>query len=387
MRIGIDGRTILSPEVGEAAGIGHYTYQLIRHLLKIDKENEYVLFFDYRVRRKDILKFRQKNVKIRYFPFSYYQRYLGKIYSAFLAAAIFSRDKLDLLHVIGAEEVPSRYQGKIITTAYNLAIHKFPEFFSKMEKTYLTRVTPRLLKRSNTVIVTTKSAKKELIELYKLPEEKIKVVYKGLDERFFIPPSPEQIKEAKNWYKISYPYFLFLSTIKPLNNLTRLIEVFVKFKKELQRKNLPHLYQLVLGGKDGWLADEIHEQAKNSAFGENIIFTGYVPSEDLNGLLKGSEMFLFPPLYEEFGTPVLEAMAQGVPVIASDVSTIREIAADAARFVSPYDTDGWVTSMFEVMNNENLRNDLIQRGLARARQFSWEKCARETLEVYKEIKR
>lgn len=400
MRIGIDARTILNPEIGEAAGLGHYTYQLIRHLLKVDQDlergkNEYVLFFDNRVRRRDVQKFTQKNVKIRHFPFSTHKKYLPGVYSEFLIAGTLAREKLDILHSPGGE-IPLIYRAPTVITARNLALFKYPELFSKTER-IMAKVMPRApLKKAKIVIATSKAAKEDLVHLSKIDPEKIKVIYKGFDKRFFQDATDKEIKEIKNKYNIRGKYLLFMSTIKPSNNLTRLIQAFAQFKKLLSKKNLisfqpgeqsqhqSQSYQLVLAGKDGWLAKEIHQIAEDYNLKKSVILTGYIPPEGLNSLFNGAELFIFPSLYEEFGTPVLEAMASGIPVITSNVSSLPEITNGAAELVDPYDTKGLANKILEVISSKELQEDLKKKGLERAKEFSWEECARQTLEVYRE---
>lgn len=397
MRIGIDARTILNPEIGEAAGLGHYTYQLIRHLLKVDQDlkcgkNEYVLFFDNRVRRRDIQKFSQKNVKIRHFPFSAHKKYLPGIYSELLITGTLTKEKLDILHSPGGE-IPLTYRIPTVITAHNLALFKYPELFSKTER-IMAKVMPRApFKKAKIVIATSKAAKEDIVNFFKIDPKKIKVIYRGFDKRFFQNARDENIQEVKNKYNIRGKYLLFMSTIKPSNNLTRLIEAFVQFKKLLKKKNAvqrgqsqhqSQSYQLVLAGKDGWLAKEIHQIAEDYNLKKDVVFTGYIPPEDLNPLFNGAELFIFPSLYEEFGTPVLEAMASGIPVIASNVSSLPEITNGAAELVDPYNTEGLANKILEVISSKELQEDLKKKGLERAKKFSWEKCARETLKIYKE---
>jgi glycosyltransferase involved in cell wall biosynthesis len=392
MRIGIDARTILNPKIGEAAGIGHYTYQLMRHLLIADKnlesgKNEYVFFFDNCLRKKDAKKFQKKNVKIRHFPFSTYRKFLPGIYSETLIGATLSREKLDILHSAGCE-IPIIYRGKLIVTARDIAFYKIPELFPRMQRAKARIAARSLFKKADLIITTSKNSKKDLADLFKIEPEKISVIYNGIDERFFEKAPQEEIKKVKNKYKIRGKYLLFLSTIKPLNNLTRLITAFSQIKNKLNKssnKNPKEKYSLVLAGKDGWLAKEIHQIAKNLGIKKDVIFTGYVPPEDLNSLFGGAELFVFPPVYEEFGAPILEAMADGTPVIASNVSSIPEIANGAAKLIDPYDVKGIGKAILNLISNKPEQEKLIKKGLVQAKKFTWQKCAEETLNVYGKV--
>lgn len=386
MKIGIDAQTILSPEMGEAAGLGHYTYQLIRYLLKIDSRNEYTLFFSYRVREKDIekiKKLKKPNVKIKYFPFSYYKKFLPIAYTELLTTAIFSREKLDILHIPGGR-VPKAYKGKTVVTVYNLGVRKFPELFSKRQ-VLKSKLNPPAFNRADLVIASSEAARKDLISDFKVEENKIQVVSNGFDEKFFQDASVGEIQKVKDKYGVKGEYLLFMNTIKPLNNLTRIIEMFAKLKIVLASKKPKSRYHLVLAGKDGWMAHQIHQIVKDYGLKNRIIFTGYVPPKDLNALFGGADAFIFPPIYEEFGAPVLEAMACGVPVVCSGVSSLPEVVGDAALLVNPYDTNAMMEAVLRILENQNVREELKIKGKKQARKFHWEKTAMQTLNAYRKL--
>lgn len=389
MRIGIDASTILNPELGEAAGVGHYTFMLIRHLLKMDADfkngkNEYVLFFDNRVRKKDIERFKMKGVKIRHFPFASHRRYLPGIYSEVLISGTLMREKLDILHSPGGF-IPLTYRGKTIVTESNLAIHKFSDMFPRYQR--LSAVFTRsILKKADFIIAGSQASKSDIGDFFGLPSSKITSIYKGIDQRFFNKVEQKEISRVRQKYKIRGRYFLFLSTIKPINNLSRLVEIFAGAHRELaKQENQPH-YQLVLAGKEGWLSDEVEELKQAFQLAKNVILTGYIPPEDLNGLYQGADLFLFPPFYEEFGSPALEAMASGVAVIASKIPALVETLGNAAMFIEPEDAQKWARAIVNLAQNEGKRNDLIRLGLIQAKKYTWEKTAEETLGVYKKLK-
>ena len=383
MRIGIDAQTILNPQMGDAAGLGHYTYQLIRHLLEVDKKNDYVLFFNYRVREKDIKKFNRPNVVVRKFPFSYYKQFLPLVYSETLASAFFTRDKLDVLHVPGGR-APITYKGKLAVTAHNLAIKKFPELFPKKHLLKY-KIKPPAYKRADIVIATSEAAKKDLENDFGVEGDRTRIVPSGFDEKFFKTATITEIQNVKNKYGIEGEYLLFMNTIKPLNNLSRLIEAFSKLRLILKGKKPQSNYKLVLAGKSGWLSDEIKQIAKDFGLKNEVIFPGYIPSEDLNALFRGADVFVFIPLYEEFGSPVLEAMASGIPVVCSDVSSLPEITNKAAILVNPYDIEAVKDAVLEIIDDDSLKEHLIERGLEQAGRFSWKSTAEKMLEIYKEI--
>src|SRR5665647_2941569 len=387
MRIGIDARTILNPEKGDAIGVGHYTYQLIRHLLEIDKENEYVLFFDFRVREKDVKKFSQPNVKIRFYPFSDYKKYLPGIYNEILGSAILSKEKLDLVHTTShTSRIPVSYSGKTIVTIHDLAVYKlddvFPRFFQAKNKALISL----MVSKAEKIIAVSHSIKNDLQAILKCPEEKIQVIYSGFDKRMFEIPEVDR-KKILDKYAIKDKYLLFLGTLEPSKNIVRLFEAFKIFKEKNKKDKIISDYKLVMAGKRGWLAKEYRQIAKDLGLAKDIIFTGYVMGDDLVPLFHNADFFVMPSLYEGFGTTVLEAFATGTPAIVSNVSSIPEITGDAAELVNPMDVQNIAEAMIKLSRNEELKNAYREKGFKQLEKFNWEKCARETLEVYKSLKK
>ncbi len=385
MRIGIDARTILNPEKGDSIGIGHYTYQLIRHLLDIDRENEYVLFFDARVREKDVKKFTRPNTQIRFYPFSDYRKYLPGLYNELLGSAILAKEKLDVLHVTSpVSKIPRRYKGKTVVTVHDLAFYKVPEAFPKNYNTKMKALLNLAADKADKIITVSESTKKDLEELLESSAEKIQVIYSGFDKRFFEAP---EISREKVFEKFGIPdgYILFLGTLEPIKNITRLFEAFKTFKETLAKNQnaskFPD-YKLVMAGKSGWLAKEYKQMAEDLGIGNNVIFTGYVAPEELVPLFKNAEFFVMPSLYEGFGTTVLEAFATETPAILSRVSSIPELADMAAELVNPNYTKNISDAMVRFAKDQELKDLYRKRGKERAEKFDWEKCAEKTLEVY-----
>ncbi len=387
MRIGIDARTILNPVKGDAIGVGHYTYQLIRHLLDMDNNNEYVLFFDASVRQKDIRKFTRKNTKIVFYPFSDYKKYLPGAYNEILASAVLSRENLDVLHVTSTEtRIPSTYRGKLVVTLHDLGIYKVPESYKKITRIRANIVKKFMIKKADHVIAVSESIKKDAELMFKSIIGKTTVVYSGLDQRFF--------EECKGNYKIipkkfgiTKKYIFFLGTIEPSKNITRLLHAFLLFKEDRIKKSCREIcdYQLLIAGKPGWLASDIKYMVKDLQLIKDVKFSGYIIGDELVPLFKMSEFFVLPSLYEGFGTTILETFATGVPAIVTNVGSAPEIANGAAKLVDPNNTKDIAAAMIEFANNEELRNEFKIKGLLRAKEFDWNKTAKETLKIYNDI--
>lgn len=414
MKIGIDCRTILNPQKGEAAGVGHYTYQLVRHLIKIDKKNEYILFFDRRIREEKMTKFLRPNVRVKFFPFIQYKNFLPFAYSHLLISGFLAREKLNLYHS-PILHLPLSYFGPSVVTAHDLTIYKYPQFFPKGQYLSLKVLVPQALKQAKKIIAVSESTKKDIESLFKTSEKKIEVIYNGLDERFFHSVSEEKIKKVREKYNIYGDYILFLGTLEPRKNVEGLIEAFELIKNQsfdfcvdprrdlrssasIDRSGRAQMttrinaeggcrkLKLVIAGKKGWNVGKIFKKISQSSQKRDIILTDYVEVKDLDALLSGAKVFVFPSLYEGFGMPVTEAMAKGVPVITSKkAGSLEEITGGAALLIDPYKPKEIARAIERILSDPSLAQELSKKSLARARKFSWDKCARETLGVYEKV--
>jgi glycosyltransferase involved in cell wall biosynthesis len=382
MRIGIDCRTILNPGFGEGAGIGHYTYYLVKNLIELDSGDEIILFFDRLVTKEAADKFAEgrKNVKIRFFPFHQYRRYLPFVYSHLLVSAFLEKERLDVYHN-PANIIPLRYKGKSVITIHDLAIYKNPNWFPRKlgRQIFSTKLLiPSSVENASKIIAVSRSTKNDLMEIFKVPENKIKVIYEGAERNENIKIGDK--KYLKNKFKISNDYILYLGTIEPRKNIESLIKACQSLNGNLE---------LVIAGARGWkyekvfkLIDGYNKKAKK----EEIEYLGYVSFEDKIALMKNALCFVFPTFYEGFGLPVLEAMSLGTPVISSNISSIPEIVGETGILVNPYKEEELIEALRKITGDKKLRERLSLAGKERAGEFSWEKCAKETLDVYREMR-
>jgi len=233
--------------------------------------------------------------------------------------------------------------------------------------------------RADKVLVDSYSVKNELMDRLKVPEEKIHVVPLGVSPGYRVVDNRNLIKSVKEKYGIKKDYILQVGNIEPRKNLPRLFNAFSLVKEKTNNS-----YQLVNVGKKGWLYKEIFEMLNKYGLQEDIIFTEYVPEEDLVLLYNGAELLAYPSLYEGFGLPILEAMSCGTPVITSNVSSMPEVAGKAALLIDPLNGEEIAWAIHKVLTDTELKNRLKNSGLERTAFFSWEKTARQTLEVYQE---
>lgn len=376
MRIGIDCRTILVPELGEKAGIGHYTYYLVRSLLSHDKENEYVLFFSHRP--NPFVEFERPNVTIKHFPFARYKKFLPFSYSHLLITAVLRQARLDVFHS-PANTLPLSYTGRSVITIHDLAIYKHPEWFPG--QVFSTKVlVPRSLKKANRIIAVSKSTANDIEQLFKVPANKIQVVPEGVEIEFL--DLKDKNIDVRKKFGLPKNYLLFVGTLEPRKNLERLITVFGKLRQSVDDRYKD--IQLVLAGAPGFHSDRLKKTIASLKLSRHVRQLGYVSQNEKYRLMQNARALVFPSLYEGFGLPVLEAMALGTPVLTSNISSLPEVAGEAAAFVDPTDNDSMYVGLKNIVEHDDLRQRLIREGTKQYKLFSWGRTAQETLEVYRQ---
>jgi len=243
---------------------------------------------------------------------------------------------------------------------------------------YIRRVLPFLIRRLSHVITISESSCRDIVEYAGVGQNRVSIIPLGVDHNtFFARDKTQCARQLAAKYGVQPPYILYISRIEhPGKNHARLIGAFSRLKA---RAAVPH--QLVLAGSDWTRAEEVHKAAAESPCAKDIVFTGFVPGADLPAFYGGAELFVFPSLYEGFGLPLLEAMACGAPVACSNLSSMPEVAGDAGVLFDPYDEDDMARAMERVLLDAAYHNSLVQRGLDRARQYTWAGTARKTLDV------
>ncbi|MFH0951977.1 MAG: glycosyltransferase family 1 protein [Patescibacteria group bacterium] len=377
MRIGIDCRTILNPELGEKAGIGHYTYYLLRNLLALDKQNEYVLFFTHRL--NPFKEFEQPNVEMRVFPFAMYKKFLPFTYSHMLITAALMRARLDVYHS-PANVIPLSYTGRSVVTIHDLAIYKNPEWFpSQVFSTKL--LVPQSVKKAKKVIAVSQSTAEDLKDIFNVPLSKISVIHEGVTIEYL--DLKDRRLDVRKKYNLPKYYLLFVGTIEPRKNLLAFIKVFAEARKLINAKysNI----QLILAGATGHRSKEVFALIRNLRLKKYVRHIGYVSQNEKYNLMKQAWAFVFPSLYEGFGLPVLEAMKLGSPVLTGNKSSMPEVAGDSALLVNPQDEQAMFKALIRIIQEPALRARLKKDGKKRAENFSWKKTAKETLKVYEAV--
>jgi glycosyltransferase involved in cell wall biosynthesis len=281
----------------------------------------------------------------------------------------------DLLFV-PAHVLPLIHPRRTLVTVHDLGYRYFPHAHPRLQRLYLDLSTRWNARVATHILADSEATRTDLIKLYNTPPGKITVAYPGYDETLTPVRDPAALAAVRARYGIPGDYFLYLGTLQPRKNLIRLIQAYSR---------LPTRASLILAGKRGWLSDDLAPMVRRLGLEERVLFTGYVPPEDRAPLLSGALAFVFPSLYEGFGLPILESQACGCPVICSSTSSLPEVAGDGALQVPPDDVQALTDAMARLENDPQLRRDLIERGFANIRRFSWERCARTVLQVIENL--
>ncbi|MDD5627052.1 MAG: glycosyltransferase family 1 protein [Patescibacteria group bacterium] len=366
MRLGIDCRAMQGK-----GGIATYAFHLVKNLLITDKRNHYVLFFDPQISQNLKNLSEQKNCSIKYFSHRGLLDSLPFVRSHILFSRFLKKQGLDIFHA-PAGSLPLFYKGKTVVTAHDMAIYKNPEWFPRFQFFSKNIVVPRSLRKATYIIAVSESTKRDLLTLFSIPSKKIQVIYEGgLDASLISSGKQESALD----------YILTISTLEPRKNLVRLIRAFTLYRRHNPQKR----EKLIIIGGEGWKYKGIYKEIRELGAQKEAILAGYVGEKEKIRLLRRAKAFIFPSLYEGFGLPVVEAMSLGVPVICSRRGALAEICGNAAFFVNPYAVQSIAEGLSKVLGDRDIREKLAKKGLERAQRFSWQKCAKETLEVYQNI--
>ena len=368
MRVAIDTRKL------HDFGIGTYVSNLVRGLARLDHDHEYTLI----CQKKDA-------------------EFLGALGPNFHpwtdGSGNYSvqeqltvpldvwRTRPDLFHA-PHYVLPPLTPGKTVVTIHDCIHLRFPQYLpNKLAHMYARVFLSTAARKASRVITVSEASKRDIIGFLHTPADKVEVVYNGLDERV-TSPSAEYEARVRDRFQLDAPFVLYAGNIKPHKNVDRLIEAFAL----LRQKGMTQV-KLLLIGDDISKYSSLRRLVHRHQLHQQVRFLGFVSIETLAALYRLAQVFVFPSLYEGFGLPPLEAMANGTPVITSNVSSLPEVVGDAALMIDPNDAPGLADAMHRVLSDDALRADLVRRGLARVTAFSWERSVARTHDIYMDVVR
>jgi glycosyltransferase involved in cell wall biosynthesis len=370
MRVCID----FTGAIQNPAGVGRYARELVQAMVLLDPYDDFSIFYIDQKGRLPVSPFDNLSRRIMRLPIWTAGMFIGS-FTRFPMDWYFKG--IDVFHAAN-HLLPQFRNTPSVYTLFDLTYTLFPKSHLLLPRLSSSFMIPRFLRSCDRIISISESTKKDAINKYGIKEDKIKVIHLAANHRFL--PSPEAIlQDFRRRHDLPTRYILYVGTIEPRKNLNVLLEAF----RVLHDKgvNIP----LVIAGKKGWRYENFFEKLKELRLQEVVIFPGYIPEEELPVLYSAAEIFLYPSLYEGFGLPVLEAMACGTPVICSNTSSLPEVAGDSATMLPPDEPNSWAEAIANLLKNKESRMALRDKGLKQAAKFSWEKTARETVQVYREV--
>ncbi|MGE5297940.1 MAG: glycosyltransferase family 4 protein [Acidobacteriaceae bacterium] len=368
MIIGLEAERANLPQ---PTGVERYAAELIKNLAKLDSANTYRLYF----RTKPQAWFYQlpKNFELRVMPFPKFWTQIRLSWELFF-------HPVDVLMIL-ASVLPIYHPKHSVFTAHDIAYEMFPDSFTPFMLWYLRWSTRFAVRHAEKIVAVSQATKNDMVKIYKAEPEKIFVTHLGLDQEKFKPLPYEQVQPVLDKYGLIYQkYVLFLGTIQPRKNIVRLVEAYENLRSKYHVEE-----KLAIFGGKGWMWKPILERVSQAEAKGAVKYFDYAESQDLSAIIAGAKLLTLPALYEGFGLPPLEAMASGVPVVVSNVSSMPEVAGDAGLLVDPNFVDSITEGLLKVMTDPNLRKAMIDKGLSRAKDFTWENTAKKTLELLEQF--
>lgn len=354
MRIGIDIQTTL----GQKTGFGFYVENLVREL----KKNKSRYSYSCLAPKTD-------------HDFSAPERFLWDQIGVPIQA---SREHVDLLHQ-PTFSAPIIYNRPVVVTVHDLIAVHFGEDIPFWSRQYFARWMPFSYRFADHIIAVSNHTKKDIVNLLKVPEDKITVIYEAAEKMFTPINDKPALDKVREKYHLPLKFFLHVGTLNPRKNLEFLVTVYSEIAKKYPD------YQLVIAGKKGWHYENLLLQVKRLGLENKINFIGYIDDEDKVAIYNAATLLVFPSVYEGFGLPPLEAMASGLPVVASNRSSIPEVVGDGGILADPTDVKSWVGAISSLIESPQKLRDLSAKGIKQAQRFSWEKTAQQTIDVYDKV--
>jgi glycosyltransferase involved in cell wall biosynthesis len=378
MRIAID----YTAAIRQGTGIGNYVRSLVDALLVQDSWNQYTLFTSGRptgehpLPQAENVRGRSIIIPDRYLNILWY-RWRLPLYATFFTGQV------DIYH--GPDFVLPPINGKVhkIVTVHDLVFVEHPEYYVPQMAAYLNKVVPEAVAAADVIAAVSQATSQTLIERSKTPPEKITIIPNGIQPYFRRITDPILLSATRHKFGLKHPFVLGVGTLEPRKNHLGLIKAFHKVQSAAGNKPRPAM--LALAGGPGWLYDETQQLITKLKLENKVRFLGHVTELELITLYSMADVFVFPSFFEGFGVPLIEAMACGAPVITSNTSSMPEVAGDAALLIDPHNSGQIAKAMQQVLENEQLRDELRQKGYARAQNFTWPKSASKMLSIYQRL--
>lgn len=316
---------------------------------------------------------------LRKIPFAAGSRLKRIYYENFSISRYFRKNRFDVYHATG-NLLPFFSTLPSVLTVHDLVPVNYPQYVPLETSVYYRLFFARSVYKAHRIIAVSNKVKEDLMKRFRIDGDKIRVVYHGVENGFKKVVCEDRLKDIAARYGLPQKFILFVGNLEPRKNLPRVIDAFIDLRN---RYGIEH--KLVIAGKKAWKSNAIFDSRKWGGMKDQVIFTGYVERKDLPGIYSLSDLFVFPSLYEGFGLPVVEAMACEVPVLVSDEGALPEITANIYPRANAFDAKDIADKIYMLIKDPEVRRQNINHGTERAKYFTWQKAAAETLNVYEQV--
>lgn len=365
MRIGIDIHTVGARQTGNET----YIRNVLQHMLPMTTEDEFFLYQTKSVELPDWM--RQANLKM-------VRPHNPLVRIPFGFPLALKKDAIDV--ALFQYVIPPVMSCPAVTVIHDISFEFYPEFFNLLSRKRMQYLIPYAAKQSRHILTVSEYSKKQIIERYNIAEDKITVTYNGVAGMFSPSTDNETLDNTLQRFSLNKPYILAVGNLQPRKNIERLVRVYAKLRKQGLIEQ-----DLVLVGQMHWQGHAIVEEIRKNGVINHVKTTGYVSDDELVALYNRADLFVYPSLYEGFGLPVIESMACGTPVITSDVSSIPEVAGDAAILIDPHSDDSLSAQLQRLASDISLRSILSDKGILQAKKFNWKTTAEQTLSILQRV--
>jgi len=374
MRIAIDAR------MGDSrGGIGVYTRELISHLVDIDKKNQYFIMVNKLGNRSFVPS--ADNLSIVESSITRKHYFIKDLWHQFFLPFFLKINHIDIYFNPRYILPFFRGKSKMIVTMHDMIAFLYPEIWSGVSGFRIRNCIKLSSLRADIILTVSHCAKNDIIRLLNIPEDKIKVISCGINKKLYKPNHNISLQRSvTKKYGISKKYILAIGPLGMRKNHDRLIDAFSILPEYIKED-----YQLIITGEKKGTYNNLLKKASKNNLTDDIVFTGFIPEKEMPMVINAASLFVFPSLYEGFGIPLLEAMACGTPILASNVSSIPEVVGGAALLFDPYNVNEIASAICRMITDEQLRKQLAQRGFGRIKKYSWKNSAKEILRAFKEV--
>ncbi len=374
MRIAIDAR------MGDTrGGIGVYIRELISHLADIDKKNQYFVIVNKHGDGSFVPSADNFTILVSSITRKHY--FIKDLWNLFFLPFLLKANNIDIY--FNPRYVLPIFKGKtkMVVTMHDMIAFLYPEIWPGISGFRIRSYIKYSSQRADIIITISSWAKKDIVRILNIPKDKIKVIYNGINKKLFKSISDLSLERlVKRKYGIRKKFILTVGPLGARKNHDRLIDAYGILPKCI-REN----YQLIVIGEKKGTYNNLLKKASKTCPADDIVFTGFIPEKEMPIVISAASLFVFPSLYEGFGIPLLEAMACGTPILASNVSSIPEVVGGAALLFDPYNLNEMANAIDKAINDKDLRQKLVQRGFEQIKKYSWENTAKEILGVFKKV--